>query len=314
MVGTLSRLVILVGICVAVAARADDADDLVAQGEALAKQSDFSRAIEVFKKADALSPRASHACLIGLVYTRRELWPQAELFFALCHARATASDPLPPWIEKAEQQLAAKLAETGAAPVTITVTPLEAQPNISVSSFAPDESFPPRTIHLSRGRHVLEVSAPGYVSTSREVVVDTSDPRTIVVDLQTPQQVAAAEAAARAKSAPIIMSEPQRSNVPLYVGLGGIALGLGGAAVDWFLVKPKYDALSSAPDGAVFDRDSGAYKTDRDLAVALYAGAAAAIITGVVLRFTIYDRAEAPVRISGSIDRGGGIVSLGWSR
>jgi hypothetical protein len=117
--------------------------------------------------------------------TRRELWPQAELFFALCHARATPRDPLPPWIDKAEQQLAAKLAETGAAPITIRVNPLEAKPHISVSSFAPDESFPPRTIHLARGRHVLEISAPGYVSTSREVVVDTSDPRTVVIDLQT---------------------------------------------------------------------------------------------------------------------------------
>ena len=312
--GTLSRLVVVAGICVAVPTHADDADDLVAQGEALAKQNNFSRAIEVFKQADAISPRASHACLIGLVYTRRELWPQAELFFALCHARATPSDPLPPWIDKAEQELAAKLAETGASPVTITVAPLEAKPSISVSSFAPDEAFPPRTIHLARGRHVLEVSAPGYVSTSREVVVDTSDPRTIVIDLQTPQQVAAAEAAARAKSAPVVMSEPHRSRVPLYVGIGGVALGLAGAAVDWFLVKPKYDTLSSAPDGAVFDSNSGAYKTDRDLAVGLYAGAAAAIITGVVLRFTIYDQLEAPVRISGSIDRGGGIVSLGWSR
>ena len=310
--GNLARLVILVGICSAAPARADQEDDLVAQGEALAKQSDFSKAIELFKQADALGPRASNACLIGLVYTRRELWPQAELFFALCHARATPSDPLPPWIDKAEQQLAAKLAETGAAPVTIRVNPLEAKPSISVSSFAPDESFPPRTIHLARGRHVLEISAPGYVSTSREVVIDTSDPRTVVVELQTPQQVAAAEAAARARTEG--HEPPPRSKVPLIIGLGGIALGLAGGAVDVFLVRPKYDALTTAPDGAVFASETGAYKTDRDLAVALYAAGGAVLVTAIVLRLTVYEHVEMPVRVSGAFDRGGGIVSVGWSR
>lgn len=305
------RFAIAVSLCVATAARADGVDDLVAQGEALAKQSDYTRAIDAFKKADAIRPRAKHACLIGLVYTRRELWPEAELFFTLCRARATADDPLPPWIGDAEQQLAAKLAETGAAAVTIKVRPLDARVSISVSSFAPDEAFPPRTIHLARGRHVLEVSAPGYASVSREVVVETGDPQTVEIELQTTQ--AAAEAAARARR-PIVLREPPRSNVPLYLALGGLALGLGGGAFDYFVVKPQYDKLSSAPTDAVFDRSTGAYRTDRDVAVAMYAGAAAAVVTGVVLRFTVYAHAEPPVRISGALDPRGAIVTIGWSR
>ena len=72
--------------------RADEIDELVAKGQELAKQSEWTQAIDAFKQADAKRPRALHACMIGLAYTRRELWPDAELFFARCHARASASD------------------------------------------------------------------------------------------------------------------------------------------------------------------------------------------------------------------------------
>src|SRR5262245_38276918 len=76
-------------------AMADEVDDLVASGEAFAKSGEYSRAIERFKQADARRPRALHACLIALTYTRRELWAQAEVALASCHARAGGGDPLP---------------------------------------------------------------------------------------------------------------------------------------------------------------------------------------------------------------------------
>ena len=56
------RWVVLVLVAFARVARADEVDDLVTRGEALAKQSEFSSAIEVFKSADALRPRAKPAC------------------------------------------------------------------------------------------------------------------------------------------------------------------------------------------------------------------------------------------------------------
>src|SRR5260221_4772999 len=138
-------------------ARADDVDDLVVQGEALAKQAEWSRAITAFKAADAQRPRAKHACLIGLAYTRRELWAEAELFLSVCRQRASTGDPLPEWIAEAEGQLAAKLAASNAAPVAIATDPASAPAVMSVSSFAPDEKFPARTIHLAPGVHVVHV-------------------------------------------------------------------------------------------------------------------------------------------------------------
>src|SRR5688572_8864518 len=85
-------------------AAADDREELQAKGEQLAKDGRFVEAIDAFKAADLIQPRASHACLIALAYTRRELWPQAELFLSVCHHRAKGGDPLPEWVPLAEQQ------------------------------------------------------------------------------------------------------------------------------------------------------------------------------------------------------------------
>jgi uncharacterized protein HemY len=103
-------------------ARADDTADLVTKGQELAKQGAWSQAITAFKQADAQQPRAQNACFIGLAYLRRELWGQAELHFAICHARAKPDDPLPEWAAEAETQLAQKLAVQNVAAVTIEAT------------------------------------------------------------------------------------------------------------------------------------------------------------------------------------------------
>src|SRR5688500_12837062 len=55
-----------------------DPDAMVAEGETLARTGEYTRAIDLFKRADGIAKRTRHACLIGLVYTRRELWSQAE--------------------------------------------------------------------------------------------------------------------------------------------------------------------------------------------------------------------------------------------
>src|ERR1700733_8442606 len=95
---------IAVALC-ARSARADEVSDLEARGEQLAKSSEYTQAIAAFKAADLRRPRAVHACMIGLAYLRRELWPQAELFLASCEKRASPGDQPPGWIDAAEHQL-----------------------------------------------------------------------------------------------------------------------------------------------------------------------------------------------------------------
>src|SRR4029079_11617073 len=98
-VGRQLVLAILVLQATALLAHADEVDDLEAKGEELAKQNEYTQAITVFKQADAKRPRAAHACMIGLAYMRREAWPQAELFLALCEKRAAPGDQPPDWTD-----------------------------------------------------------------------------------------------------------------------------------------------------------------------------------------------------------------------
>src|SRR5688572_3278724 len=90
-------------------AHAEDVSQLRARGEELAKEGRFSEAIDAFKAADRISPRADHACLIALAYTRRELWPQAEIFISKCHQRVSPDNPAPDWLPKAEQEISHRL-------------------------------------------------------------------------------------------------------------------------------------------------------------------------------------------------------------
>src|SRR5258708_1585793 len=124
-------LVPLILVLAAREARGDEVSDLEKRGEELAKRSEYTQAITAFKEADRRTPRAAHACMIGLAYMRRELWPQAELFFALCEKRAVPGDQPPSWIDEAEHTLASKLSAARIPAVTVVVTPADAHLTVS---------------------------------------------------------------------------------------------------------------------------------------------------------------------------------------
>src|SRR5262249_27966846 len=79
-----------------------------------------------------------------------------------------------------------RLAETNVAAVEIRVEPGDAGAQLAVSSFAPDETFAPRTIHLPPGRHVILVKAPGYRDTQHTVEVADKAPQHVVIALGRP--------------------------------------------------------------------------------------------------------------------------------
>jgi hypothetical protein len=291
---TLAFLIVLGAVA---PARADAVDDLVARGEELARTGEFSQAIAAFKAADAQRPRAKHACLIGLAYTRRELWPQAELFLALCRARATADDPLPDWIAAAEAQLATKLAAIDTALVTIIVTPpaAAAAAKVTVSSFEPDERFAPRTIHLTHGTHVIEVTAPGYVTASRELEITSHAPQTVELHLVTPAEQLASQAAAEQKIVEKHASPPL-PRLPLVVLGAGGALAVGAAAYQWFAYRPARNKLANAPNTFAYDEAKHVFEVRRAIDIALYSAAAVTVTVGAVLLYKL--RRHAPVSAS----------------
>ena len=327
-------------------------DVLVAQGEALAKAGNFSAAIEKWKTADKFTPRAKHACLIGLAYTRREYWPQAEVFFARCRQTASASDSLPTWLDAAEKQLAEKLAIAPVAAVKLSVDPPSAAAQCIVSSFAPDEAFGPRVVHLGFGFHSVTVTAPGYISTTVTVDVQNKADQFITVSLkkldetsthdanQVPLPVGATGTGisnGTASGTPTTSSgvagtattinnngqlslgpdrfNPRASRVPLLVmGAGGTLVVIGGIVhATWF--KTARDSLVEANENKnqlQYSDWSGKFDTRRSVVIATYGVGLATVITGMVLKYTVFKGQEASVTFGAKLRDGGGVVTLGW--
>ena len=269
---------------VRVAAADPSAAQLRAEGEALAQQQRFSEAIDKFKAADRLQPTASHACLIALAYLRRELWPQAEIFLATCQARATAGDPVPDWAPLARQQLDERFATVNVAAVDIAVTPRDAQ--LAVSSFAPDERFAPRTIHLPPGHHVIVASAPGYEDASRAIDVVDRTPVHLAIELH-----------------------KREYRTPGRLMLAG-AITFGAGAITFGVMALEWTQLRNAQTTATFDANRGAYEALRVATAALWTAGAALAVTGYVMH-----RRHRDAPTVGALPlRGGGAIVVGWDR
>lgn len=85
---------------------ADQADELVIVGQQLATAGKLDDAISTFRAANAVRASALHNCLIGLAQLRAGRLDAAELEFAACRRRSTASDPVPAWLPAEERRLA----------------------------------------------------------------------------------------------------------------------------------------------------------------------------------------------------------------
>jgi hypothetical protein len=289
-----------VGLALSGTARAGSptAVELQAQGEDLAKQGRYSEAIDTFKAADRVEVRASHACLIALAYTRRELWPQAEVWLDQCQKRAHDGDAVPEWGADLAKQIQTHVDEDEVAAIQLVVTPAEAKVVITVSSFAPDETFAPRTIHLPAGHHVVIATAPGYADARRELDVVAKQPQQIVLAMTLSGNVKRATPVHAAR----------RGTAMLYVG--GALLGAGALTAGW--MSYEYLKLKDAHDTVDFDqyRDhEGYYDVARVATIGLWIAGGALVITGALRRGT----AES-VHVSIAPTTTGGVVALGWQR
>jgi tetratricopeptide (TPR) repeat protein len=288
---------VLMGVATS-SAHAESADALVEQGERFAKAGRLTDAINAFKRADRIEPRARHACLIGLAYVRRELLPQAELFLDACRERADQRDPLPDWFALAEVELRRKLASSDHAPIAIRVEPNDraAATRFTVSSFAPDETFSPRPLHLPIGTHLVKLQTDGREIASREITIADRSPREIVFDLAAPREAPAA-------------SRPRR--LPWIITAAGGAILLGGAAYHAFAFAPARDDLAAAsaePDPGRYRALEPTFESRRRTTLVLYGVGVAAVATGLVMR--ALQRDDRAPRIGFSpVDRGA-LVSI----
>lgn len=287
-------------VCVGRPAFADDPAVLTTQGEALARTGEFSRAIEMFKRADAIAPSAKLQCEIGLVYTRREAWSQAEIFLDRCKQRASATDPLPDWFAEATAQLAQKLHGVDVAELEVDVSPPGTAALITVSTFPPDETFEPRTIHLVAGTYVIAATAPGHRSASETVTVKLG--AKTVVKLVLPEL---------AKPSP----PPPPPNPTRWTTLErGLLLGAAGVAVAGIVFHAdaaiEHGHLTDAVNANVpadWDAHQGSFETARSVAIGCYTVAVLAATVGLVLHLSHPER--APV-VTGSIGQGTAMIGI----
>ncbi|MEO8553742.1 MAG: hypothetical protein ABI678_27405 [Kofleriaceae bacterium] len=280
-------------------------DDLAAQGEALAKAGDFSRAIDAFKAADKQKPTTRNACMIGLAYLRREAWPQAELFLAECKQRASATDPAPDWLATSETQLAEKLAAANVAAVAIEVTPVS-DARVTVSSFALDESFvAPHTLHLAPGRHTFEVRVDGYDLASKTITIPDKQPIQVHIEL--------VPTGTRAQLPPPVPPAPAASKTPYIVMGAGAALGLGAIAYGLVVVRPMQTRLADTRNRDIYNKERDRFLPRRNLTFVAVGVAIATIVTGAILRYTVFS-AEAPVQVGLVPTEGGGVVTFAFDR
>jgi hypothetical protein len=272
------------------------APELQQQGEDLAKQGRFTEAIDSFKAADKLQPSAAHACLIALAYTRRELWPQAEIWLQLCQVRASPQDPLPDWAPAEQDQIGERLTAANVAAVQIEVQPAEAGAKLTVSSFAPDEQFAPRTIHLPFGTHQIFAHAQGYKDESQTLEVTDKTAKHVVIVMHKPESgvVGAPLPVAHGDSGKKLMVAGG-----VVIGAGFVAYGVMG--IGWAKLNNK-------------EGFGGGYETMYDVgrvsSIGLWVIGAGLVAIGYVK----HSHAEESPAIAVTPLPGGGMFSVGWSR
>jgi hypothetical protein len=287
------------------AATAAAADAEAARGEDEARRSNYAAAIDHFVAADRLRPRARHACLIGLAYLRRSMWSHAEVFLDRCRRRASAADPLPEWMPAAEEQLATQLATAPVTALTVRVLPAGVDARVRIELFGADQQFDPRVFYLPAGGHRITVEAPGFASATETVELFGKGQQEVEVTL-----VPVVPAPPPPKLAPA----PARSRLarPLLYG-GGAALVLGGVLHG--LAFQARGRLADATTEAEYDEHEGRFDLTRAGAIGLYALAAGAITTGLVLELRGGSERRAAGLAVGAVPLpGGGLVSVALAR
>ena len=292
----------------------DPGDAAREQGEQLAKAGRFSEAIAAFKDSNVKKQRATNFCLIGLAYTRIERWPQAEIMIDRCKRNASTSDPTPEWLPALEQELAKRLATVGVAPVAIVVEPATAKAEVTVSSFAPDEAFEPRTIHLPTGSHVITVTAPGYERAQTTVDVTTTELKTVTITLKPPATGTPTDTVA-------ILPHPTPGPSPAPSVVPTIVMGAGGALIAAGIVyhvtafrtaaSNLANATDATPDPHLYDQWSHRFDVRREWLIGIYAAGVITTGIGAYLHFTAKQTEALPLVSVAPLD-GGGMVSLGW--
>ena len=262
------------------------------QGDKLFKAADFAGALTEFHAANEIKAT-----------------PQVERFIGQCednlghfHAAldwyAKFLDHVPEKMATQGDELRKRSAEIKAMPGKVHVETTPPGASIAVDD-KPAASPTPADIDVPPGSHVLKLTAPGRVATTRTIDVAFASSQTVTADLAVeappppPVAVAAAPAPAPAPAAePAPLAEP-RSKVPAFI-TGGLAIAAAGVGtVFGVLALNDQSNFNKNPTTQTADNgDTHALISDMAFGVAITFG-----VTSAVLFLT---RDDAPVPAAAS--------------
>jgi len=180
----------------------------------------------------------------------------------------------------------------------------------------------PRTIHLSPGRHVIIATAKGFNDAQKTVEVTDNRPQVVTItmlpiEVKIPDSGKVVGGTIRGGTA------RSPSTLPYYVmAAGGLVVGAG-ALIHATLFLSAREKLIEANKLAAMNPQAGKDKYDaweprfdsrRNLTLALYGVGAATVVTGLVLRLTVFKGKESPAQVSVLPQDGGGMLTIGWTR
>jgi|GEM_PF-3025309 len=271
-----------------------EADRLVEEGAALGQQGRWDEAIARFEAADALFPRAIHACNIGLVHARAGRPEKALLQLSACQSRAT--EPLPPWVER-------RMADTRAALVKGAYAPLElvaATPGVhlTIDHFSAMTFTPPITVWLPLGEYHLHAEALGRRPLDETLVIAAKKPQRRVLRLEPAAVVMPLDPKDPVEPDPVKPPEihtetthtetRQLSRTPAWVTLGvGVGLLVTSAVFYGLAIDATNEAEGFQEDRPEFKSANSRFQTDRDLAYGFLAGGVVTTAVGVALVFIL---------------------------
>lgn len=342
--GPILGLVLLIAIGGTRRAHADDAAEAkelatravtaAGEGRKTGDRARFAEAIALFKQAFRLDPDPEYQCNIGIAYRDHEDLAQAHLYLGRCIARmGAASADRKSALRTVHAALENKLRAAGHVPVDIATRPAGAV--VRVSAFAADDTFPaPWQVWLPPGNHTISASAGGFAAVDEQVSVQAGAPSvsvSIVLSRETAPVIeppvtieppvgepARSEPAARtgARPGPMVDTSrpaPRKRGVA-YALLGIGAAGLAGGAMFHVFAYRNIGRIEDEDlRGAEYDDVAGTIRTQRALAIGLYALGAVGAGAGVYLAFG-RGRSETRVSIAPAPSGTGGVAWISFER
>jgi hypothetical protein len=273
-------LIVSVAACTALTSAAasaaePNADDLIARGLELRRQSRPAEALEQFRRAHALEPSARTVGQLGLVEASLEHWLDAET-----HLNAAVAAPNAAWVRKnrgfLEQALDVTRAHIGELVITGpygTDVAVDRKPVGTLPAVKP--------LRLAEGNAVVTATSTGFKEFSKTVTIAGGSKTSLAIVLDgAAQRPAAAIAApaplpAPAPAALSVTDQPARSwKQPVGAGLIAAGVGLGAWGIVWLMVD-DHCANARPSCNTVYDTKRGGWF--------LTAGGAAAAGAGTLL-------------------------------